>query len=246
VVVFAALAVVVAAAALSLPARALVNAVRRTIGVDHAAPALFRLPAPGRLLVSGPGGTWVVSADGSKRRLGDYTEAAWSPHGLFVIATAANQLAAVEPADGTVHWSIARKRITFPRWGGSRTDTRVAYLSGRRLHIGGGNGVGATSPRGPAAAARIAPAWQPGNRRVLAYVTAAGRVQLLDADAGVVRWVSPAFPGPHALAWSRDGRRLALATAARLVLLDPATGRKQVLAFAGVQAVAFGPSGRLA
>jgi len=81
---------------------------------------------------------------------------------------------------------------------------------------------------------------------VLAYVTVAERVQLLDADTGDVRWVSPAFPGPHALAWSRDGRRLALATAARLVLLDPATGRKQVLAFAGVQAVAFGPGGRLA
>jgi hypothetical protein len=246
VVAFAVLAVVVAAAAFSPPGRALVNAVRRSIGVDHAAPALFRLPAPGLLLVSGPGGTWVVSADGSKRRLGDYTEAAWSPHGLFVIATAANLLAAVEPADGTVHWSIARKRIEFPRWGGSRTDTRVAYLSGHRLHIVGGNGVGDTSPRALPAAAHIAPAWQPGNRRVLAYVTSAGRVELLDADAGVTRWVSPAFARPHALAWSRDGRRLALATATRLVLLDPVTGHKQVLEFGGVQALAFGPAGQLA
>ena len=78
--VLAALAVAVAAAALSPPGRAVVNAVRRTIGIQHAAPALFRLPAPGRLLVSGRGGTWVVAADGSKRRLGDYADAAWSPH----------------------------------------------------------------------------------------------------------------------------------------------------------------------
>ena len=57
---------VVAAAGLSPPGRAVVDAVRRSIGIEHAAPALFRLPADGRLLVSGAGGTWVVSADGSK------------------------------------------------------------------------------------------------------------------------------------------------------------------------------------
>jgi hypothetical protein len=247
IVALAVLAVVVAAAALSPPGRALVNAVRRTIGVDRAAPALFRLPAPGRLLVSGPGGTWIVSQDGSKRRLGDYPDAAWSPHALFVIASAANELAAVEPDDGTVRWTIARRRIEFPRWGGSRTDTRVAYLSGRRLHVVGGNGVGDSAPRALPAAARIAPAWQPGNQRVLAYVTAAGRVELFDADAGAVRWVAPAFVRPRMLAWSRDGRRLAVVTATRLVLLEPATGRRsREVAFAGVQVVAFGPDGRLA
>jgi hypothetical protein len=247
VVVFAVLVAVVAAAVLSPPGRALVDAVRRTIGVDHAAPALFRLPAPGRLLVSGPGGTWVVSMDGSKRRLGDYGHAAWSPHGLFVLASAANQLAAVEPDDGTVRWTIARRRVEFPRWGGSRTDTRVAYLSGRRVHVVGGNGVGDSAPRALPAAARIAPTWQPGDRRVLAYVTAAGRVELFDADAAAVRWVSRAFARPRLLAWSRDGRRLVVATAARLVLLEPATGRRlREIAFAGAQAVAYDPAGRLA
>src|SRR5437588_548289 len=118
-------AAAVAAAAFSPPGRAVVDAVRRTIGIEHAAPALFRLPAPGRLLVSGNGGTWLVAADGSKRRLGDYTQAAWSPHGLFVVAATGNELATLEPRDGSVHWSLARPRIAFPRWGGSRTDTRV-------------------------------------------------------------------------------------------------------------------------
>src|SRR5204863_4672938 len=122
--VLAAVAVAAAAAALSPPGRAVVNAVRRTIGIQHAAPALFRLPAPGRLLVSGPGGTWVVAADGSKRRLGDYAQAAWSPHGLFVVAASANELAALEPSD-RVHWTLARPHIGFPRWGGAHGDTRI-------------------------------------------------------------------------------------------------------------------------
>ena len=47
----------VVAAALSPPGQAVVNAVRRSIGIEGARPALFRLPAPGRLLVSGAGGT---------------------------------------------------------------------------------------------------------------------------------------------------------------------------------------------
>ena len=124
-VAFAVLAAVVAAAVFSAPGRAVVDAVRRTIGVEHAAPALFRLPAPGHLLVSGGGGTWVVAADGSKRRLGDWRQASWSPHGLFVVAATTNQLAAIEPGSGDVHWSLARPQIAFPRWGGSRV-TRVS------------------------------------------------------------------------------------------------------------------------
>src|SRR6185437_12902716 len=126
----AGVAAAVAAAAFSPPGRAVVDAVRRSIGVEHAAPALFRLPAPGRLLVSGPGGTWVVSADGSKRRLGDYAEASWSPHGLFVVAASQDELAAIEPGSGRVHWTLARAHVSLPRWGGSKADTRIAYLSG--------------------------------------------------------------------------------------------------------------------
>ena len=38
------------------------------------APALFSLPAPGRLLVSADSGVWVVDQDGSRRLLGDYRE----------------------------------------------------------------------------------------------------------------------------------------------------------------------------
>ena len=119
-------AAVVAAAAFSPPGRAVVDAVRRTIGIEHAAPALFRLPAPGRLLVSGGGGTWVVAADGSKRRLGGYAQASWSPHGLFVVAATANELAAVEPATARVHWTLARPNVSRSRAGAARAPTRAS------------------------------------------------------------------------------------------------------------------------
>jgi hypothetical protein len=243
---FAALAAVAAAAAFSPPGQAVVNAVRRTIGIQHATPALFRLPAPGRLLVSGASGTWVVSADGSKRRLGDYTQAAWSPHGLFVIAATTNTMSAIEPAEGVVHWSLARPQIRFPRWGGSRTDTRIAYLTTSRLHVVAGDGTGDVDAEGLPAAARVAPVWRPGNRHILAYVTTRGRVIVLDPDAGNVWWTSAGYAGPRALAWSPDGRVVALAAKTRVVLFEARSGRARVLPVEGVRALAFTRDGSLA
>jgi len=245
--VLAALAVAVAAATLSPPGRAVVNAVRRTIGIQHAAPALFRLPAPGRLLVSGSGGTWLVAADGSKRRLGDYVQASWSPHGLYVVAATTNQLATLEPG-GRVHWTLARRQIRFPRWGGAHADTRIAYLSASRLHVVAGDGTGDLDAAGLPAAARVAPTWQPTDaaRHVLAYVTTRGRVLVLDSDRGSVRWVSARHGRARALAWSPDGKRLALAAATRVVLFDARSGRNRAVRVKGVRALAFAPDGRLA
>lgn len=245
--VVAALAAAAAAAILSPPGRAVVDAVRRSIGIEHAAPALFRLPAPGRLLVSGAGGTWVVSADGSKRRLGDYGQASWSPHGLFVAAATANQLAAIEPS-GRVHWTLARPHIGFPRWGGAHADTRIAYLTAGRLHVVAGDGTGDRAPAGLPPAAAVAPAWEPpGDEHVVAYVTAHGRVVVLDADRGRVRWSSAAYAGARLLAWSPDGTRVALAAGRSVVLLDARSGRAvAVVPAAGVSALSFAPDGRLA
>lgn len=233
-----ALAAVVAAAAFSSPGRAVVNAVRRTIGISHAAPALFSLPANGHLLVSGGGGAWVVAPDGSKRRLGPYREAAWSPHGLYVIAATSNALAAVEPGTGTVHWSLARPGVTFPRWGGSRTDTRVAYLSGGVLRVVAGDGTGDAAE---GAAAHVAPAWRPGNRRQLAFVTSNGYVRLLGAWRSSRRYAEP-----RSLVWSPDGNSLLLVTARQLVLFAPASGRARALHLGGVRTAAFSAQGQLA
>ena len=65
-----ALALVVVAGLLSPPGRAVLDEIREVVGVEESAPALFSLPAPGRLLVTADSGAWVVDADGSKRLLG--------------------------------------------------------------------------------------------------------------------------------------------------------------------------------
>ncbi len=57
-----------------------------TAGVRNAQPALTEVPGGGRLLVQSSRGPWVVQPDGSRRLLGHYEEASWSPHGLFVAA----------------------------------------------------------------------------------------------------------------------------------------------------------------
>ena len=240
--VIAAAGAVLAAAALSPPGRAVVDAVRKTIGIEHAQPALFRLPSPGRVLVSGAGGTWVVAADGSKRRLGDFREASWSPHALYVLAASRNDLAAIEPG-GRVHWTLARKDIRFGRWGGSRVDTRIAYLSGTQLRIVAGDGTG---DKPFAAAARVAPAWRPGNVHVLAYVDPNDRVRVVDIDHDTAAHVPGRYRDPRTLTWSPDGRTLVLTTAETLVRFDVRRATAHALALRGVRAVAFSRTGRLA
>ena len=77
-------------------------------GAHNARPALTSLPARGRLLVTSPKGPWIVDQDGSKRLLGAYEGAAWSPHGLFAAVTRGRELTAVDPV-GTVRWSLAAR-----------------------------------------------------------------------------------------------------------------------------------------
>ncbi len=67
-----ALALIVAALVLSPAGATVRRLITQALGERHAAPALFSLPSPGRLLVSGPGGTWTAAADGSTRRLGPW------------------------------------------------------------------------------------------------------------------------------------------------------------------------------
>ncbi|MGZ4335202.1 MAG: hypothetical protein ACXVRJ_13165 [Gaiellaceae bacterium] len=223
----AAVTVAIAAAALSPPGRAVVHAVRKSIGIAGAQPALFQLPAPGRVLVSGPGGTWVVAADGSKRRLGDFREAAWSPHALYVVASSQTTLAALEPS-GKEHWTLERRDIRFPRWGGGRADTRIAYLTAGRLHVVAGDGTGDAGANAQPAAALVAPAWRPPTTpgHVLAYVTTRGRVVVLDTDRRSIAWISHGYAGPQSLAWSPDAKTLVLAAARTVVFFDPASGAR--------------------
>jgi hypothetical protein len=199
--VAAAVLAALVSAALSPPGRSVVHSLRKAVGVKEAEPALFSLPTRGQLLVTSRSGLWLVRADGSKRQLGRYRDATFSPHGLFVAATRANQLVALDPK-GDVRWTLARPAPRFPAWTGTRTDTRIAYLSGGRLRIVAGDGTG---DHAVGRAAPVPPVWRPGTRRVLAY-SDGRRAIVYDVDSGsVLRRITPA---PTELAWSRDGRLL--------------------------------------
>jgi len=196
------------AAALSPPGRSVVHSLRKAVGVKEAEPALFSLPTRGQLLVTSDSGLWLVRPDGSKRRLGRYRDATFSPHGLFVAATRANQLVALDPK-GDVRWTLARPAPRFPAWTGTRTDTRIAYVSSGELRIVAGDGTG-DHPVGRAAL--VPPAWRPGPRRVVAYMSTPGSVTVFDVDRGAVVRRLASRERVRELAWSTDGRLLLVFT----------------------------------
>ena len=236
--VSAAAAAAVAAFA-SPPGRAVLGSLRDAVGregMNHAQTALVSLPSPGRLLVVSARGAWVVQPDGSRRLLGPYRDASWSPHCLYVAVTRRDQLLAVEP-QGKVHWALARPAVRNPRWTGTRTDTRIAYLSGSRLHLVAGNGTNDVDLCGEPAAAAVAPAWLPG--RLLAYATTRGRVYVVDADRCSLEWRSAPYPRPRLLTASSDGSRLALVAGGQLIVFvgRRATARR----LPGVVDAAFAP-----
>jgi hypothetical protein len=199
----------IVAAALSPPGRAVFHAIRERVGVEKSQPALFSVPAGGRLLVTSDAGVWVVQADGSKRRLGSYREASWSPHGLYVAATRRNALYALTPT-GDERWSLGRPDVRLPRWTGSRTDTRIAYTSGDQLHVVGGDGRGDESLSSAPDMSLAPRAWRPQTRRrVLAVaLPAQGMLLVVDVDAHGEELWSRRVGQVSKLEWSSDGRRL--------------------------------------
>lgn len=178
-----ALGVVALAGLLSPPGRAVLDEIREVVGVEESEPALFSLPTEGRLLVTADSGVWVVEQDGSKRLLGRYREASWSPFGRFVVAARENELVALEP-DGDVRWSLARPDVRYPRWGGTQTDTRIAYLARGGLRVVNGDGTGDRLL--DAAAALRAPAWREGMRHVLVYARRDGTVRAVEVDTNTL------------------------------------------------------------
>jgi len=190
-------------------------------GVERAAPSLTEVPGGGRLAVEASDGPWVVESDGSKRFLGEYDAAAWSPRGLFLAVAAGPSLAAVEP-DGDPRWTIPTPGpIRSPRW--APTGVRVAYLSAGALGVVAGDGTGDRVLDRRVAA--VAPAWAPEREdgsasagptpaHLLAYVDSDGAVRLIEADTGKERWATaPVRERALQLAWSSAGRKLHLLTA---------------------------------
>jgi dipeptidyl aminopeptidase/acylaminoacyl peptidase len=235
----AAIAVAALATALSPPGRAVITEVReavgteKVVGVRQTRPALFSLPASGRVLVSAPSGSWVVSAKGSRRRLGDYDEATWSPQGLFVGASKRHQLAAITP-EGEGRWTLSRPRVHNPRW--SPSGFRIAYQSGGNLRLVAGDGTG---DRRVDSAQDVAPSWRPGAEHVLAYANRSGAVTVLATDENQTLWsAAGAATEPAQLEWSADATTLLVARRLpggrfALVVFDADGRRLQTLAFDG-------------
>jgi hypothetical protein len=234
------------AAALSPAGRAVLDGVREAVGVESASESLFEIPSGGRLLVTADSGVWVVSADGSKRRLGDYEGASWSPFGRFVAASRTNELAALEP-DGDVRWKLARPRVRTPVWTGTRSDTRIAYVTDGRLHVVGGDGRrdveagGSTSP-----ALLVPPVWRPRSAFEIAYLDTRGYVMAFGTERTGLNWRSIRLRDARALHWSTRGERLLVVGRDRLVSLRASDGVAREERLPGVASAAFAPDGRLA
>lgn len=167
-----------------------------------------RLPAAGRLLVRDDRGVAVVAHDGARAALGRFDGATWSPRGLFLATWRGTRLSALTPR-GEVRWQIvAPDRIRAARWSPD-PGFRVAYVTaGNRIRVVAGDGTG---DRPFARSGAAIPAWRPGGPHVLAYVSALGRLEVRDVDAGalIARPRSAAPKGTRTLSWSPGGRLLA-------------------------------------
>jgi|1186.fasta_scaffold01454_1 hypothetical protein len=221
------------------PAGAKVGDVLRSVaGIDSKSePVLTSLPARGRLLVESPVGPWVVNDDGSKRLLGDYQQATWSPGGLYVGVTGGRELAAVEPG-GTIHWTLdGSNLVRDPQW--SPSGFRVAYRSGNALRVVAGDGTGdhllarsvAPTPLAwePLSPARASQASQDVSvPELAAYVESSGRIVIANVDSGQIRWSTSPGIGPDHLSWSSDGKLLLATGPAGIAAYDPAKSANPV------------------
>jgi hypothetical protein len=220
----AAAAVVALVTAFTPPGQAVGDWLAGVVDSPRQAPAPAR-PAGAELLVRSPEGLVLVRR-GGERRLGAYREAAWSPHGRFVIATTRHELRALDP-QGVVRWRVLPPgRPRHAAW--SPDGVRIAYLAGGDLRVVVGDG---TDDRLFRRGARpVPPAFMPGSRTI-AWADRDGHVRVADVDVAQLRWRSarPAPGGIHALSWSADARRLLAAGRRRLALYDLSRGREKIL-----------------
>jgi hypothetical protein len=200
------------------------------------------LPGGGRLLTAGRDGLFVRTSHGPRRIFGDVGEAAWSPRGLFVVATRGIELIAVS-SRGQRRWSLhQRDAIRHPRWAPS--GYQIAYLSGGGVFLVDGDG---SNDARLATADGAAPAWRPmRGHSQLAY--ASGRsVVLRDAIDRRVLFSTRVARRPLALSWSKDGQRLLVVERDRIQLLNQFGARLRTShAPRGTQNVTgtFAPTGR--
>jgi hypothetical protein len=228
--------VAVLAAALSPPGLAVWGSLHDAVSnEDH----LVALPSGGRVLVNADAGAWVVSADGSKRFLSDYRDAAWSPHGLYVAAGRGNQLVALEP-NGKVHWKLARNgAVRDPQW--SYEGYRIAYFAGGALRVVNGDGTGDHLLTRDAKLGVIA--WQPGTHS-LAYVNRAGNITVTNVDRARSSARIRTRIAPLRLAWTPDSKLVAVGPSAVAIFGRRGPLLRRVGAAGRIAAAAMSPDGR--
>ncbi len=222
---------------------------RLTARDTRSAPAFAALPRGGSVLAISRMGAYAVRPDGSTRRLGAFSEAGWSPHGLHVVGVEGRRLVAVDPA-GTVKWTLTgRHAVHHPAWS-TADGFAVAYLEGRSLKVVAGNGDPTTDRVLRRDAAPVTPAWHPDSDRVLTYATRAGAVVTLDVETGRTIARSPVaapLAAPRSLAWLRGGHRLVALSSHSLTVLDAAGRVRRTIPLPGVaRLLALHPSGERA
>jgi hypothetical protein len=213
-----------------------------------ARPAFAALPEGGSVLALSRTGAYAVHPDGSSSWLGPFSEAGWSPRGLHVVGVDGRRLVAVTP-DGTPRWTLARRRqVHHPAWSLGEGFV-VAYLEGRAgLRAVGGNGDPATDRMLRRDARPVTPAWRPRARYLVTYSTSSGFVETLDAISGESVWrAEPDAGDVLALAWSRDGSRLAALSSRSVTVLGRSGRVLRTIPLPGAgRELALHPSGRRA
>ena len=222
---------VLLAAFVSPPGRALVGSVRDAVTPDENTPkpkpALTALPAgwiaPGQL-EQGPVDRPSRRVDAAARPLVGRRAGRRTPSTSR--SRARIGLAALTP-DGTTRWSLARSKLLHgARWSLEPPSEccRIAYLNGRQLRVVAGDGDRRRSAA-ERRRCRSPPAWRPGVTRQVAFSTIDGRIELVDVDTTKTIWLSAPGDPPIQLVWSDDGQRL-LALGERSLRVFDSDGNK--------------------
>jgi WD40-like Beta Propeller Repeat len=193
------------------------------VGEEDARPVIGSLPAPGSVLVESADGVWVLNDDGSRRFLGDYGHATWSPNGLYVGVAEGRELFALTP-QGTQRWALTAPATVRALDWSSDEGFRVAYVAGRELRVVAGDGTGDVQLADRVAADAIA--WRPESvdgetRHELAYVDGSNRIVIVNTDTGALLGrTAPVADEVQSLQWSDDGSRLLIESRGSASLVD--------------------------
>ena len=138
------------------------------------------------------------AADGSLRRLGDYSSAGWSPHGLFVVAARGGASTPWSPTGRCAGRSSVRGRWATRR---GRPGTATGWPTSRAASCACSPAAGGRSPRGRGVAP-VTPAWRPGAGYVLSYVTGRPTSSPGTWYTGRVLWTARPTAGRATLEWT--------------------------------------------